>query len=210
EEEHRQHHHLRGAVRDHGSGNGLGDGAVDHFAYACLALLAEVFADAVHDHDGLVHRIAQHGKHTGEHRQREFPLEEREEAEDDDHVVQVGHHVGHRELPFESKAQVHHDADDHHQQSHEAVLDQFAPHLRPHEFHPTQLHVGGGGLQGAHDRLALHGRGFAFAYRQANHDVARGAEILHLEVGVAQGANRTADLVELSGLRIIDLDHSAA
>ena len=55
-----------------------------------LAHLAEVLAHAVEYHHRLVHRVAEHREHRGQHRQRELPLEEREEAQDDDHVVQVG------------------------------------------------------------------------------------------------------------------------
>ena len=45
-----------------------------------VAPVAEDFAHPVEDDDRLVHRVAEHRQHRGEHRQRELPLEEREEA----------------------------------------------------------------------------------------------------------------------------------
>src|SRR5690606_5119991 len=125
--------------------------------------------------------------------------EESEEAEDDDHVVQVGHDAGHGELPFEAEGQVDHDADDDHQQRHQAVLDQLTTYLRPHELYATQFDIRCGRLQGPHDAFALHGRRLAFTYRQPDHDVARSAEVLDLEVGVAQVGHGASDFVQLSG-----------
>ena len=81
-----------------------------------LAVAAEVLADPVEDHHRFVHRIAQHRQHRRQHRQRELPLEEGEEAQDDDHVVQVGDDRRDRELPLEAERQVDHDADHHHGQ----------------------------------------------------------------------------------------------
>jgi hypothetical protein len=88
---------------------------------AHLAVPAERLADAVEDDHRLVDRVAQHRQHRGQHRERELPLEEGEEAQDDDHVVQVGDDGGDRELPLEAQRQVDHDADDGRQQRVDAV-----------------------------------------------------------------------------------------
>jgi hypothetical protein len=121
-----------------------GDGVVDHLsACAHLAEAPEGLADAVEDHHRLVDRIAQHRQHRRQHRQRELPLEEGEEAQDDDHVVQVGDDAGDRELPLEANGQVGHDAEDHEGQRQRAV---FAPALRPPAGRRTrcaQLHGSG-------------------------------------------------------------------
>ncbi|KAG1245987.1 hypothetical protein G6F65_020933 [Rhizopus arrhizus] len=138
-----------------------------------------------------------HRQHARQHRQREFPLEEREEAQDDHHVVQVGDHAGDGELPFEAEAQVDHDADDHHQQGHQAVVQQLLADLRTDEFHAAQFDAGISRLQRGHDGFALGRRRLAFLQRQADHYVVRGAEVLHLEVGVAQLGHHAAHVFKL-------------
>src|SRR5690606_21289665 len=119
------------------AGNGLSDGTVDDLVCGYLAILAEVFSDAVHDDDRFVDRVPQNGQYTGQYREREFPLEDGKKAQNDDDVVQVGHHAGNGKLPFKSETQVHHDADDHKQQRHQAVVHEFFAHLRTYEFDPT-------------------------------------------------------------------------
>jgi hypothetical protein len=113
--------------------------------HAHLALLAEGFADPVEDDDRFVDRVAQHRQHRRQHRQREFPLEEGEEAEDDDDVVQVGDDRRHRELPLEAHGQVDHHADHHHDQRVQAVLGQLVADLRADEFDALQVHHFGAG-----------------------------------------------------------------
>src|SRR5690606_30086114 len=73
-----------------------------------------------------------------------------------------------------------------------------------------QLHVGRRYLQRSHDGFALHGRGFALAYWQADHNVARRAEILNLEVAITQFIHGFANLVYLGGLLVVHLHDSAA
>ena len=58
----------------------------------------------------------------GQHRKRELPLKEGEEAQDDDHVVQIGDHSGEGELPFKAHRQVSHDAQHRDEQRERAVL----------------------------------------------------------------------------------------
>jgi hypothetical protein len=103
-QQHRQHHDLGRAVRDDGAADGGGDRVVDDLHRVHLAVAAEVLADAVKNHHRLVDRIAQHRQHRRQHRQRELPLEEGKEAQDDDHVVQVGDDGRDRELPLEAEA----------------------------------------------------------------------------------------------------------
>src|SRR5690606_3128180 len=159
---------------------------------------------------GFVHGIAQHRQHAGQHRQREFPLEEGEEAQDDDHVVQVGNDPGHREFPFEAKAQVHHDADHDEQQRHQAVVQQFLAHLRAHELDAAQFGRRIDRLERAHDGFALRGRRLPFGNGQPYHDIARGAEVLHLEIRVSQPGYGAAHAVELYGLRVAYFHDRAA
>ena len=52
------------------------------------------------------HRVAEHREHRRQHRQREFPLEEGEEAQDDHDVVQVGDDRRDAELPLETNPEV--------------------------------------------------------------------------------------------------------
>ena len=98
-----------------------------------LAHLAEVLADPVGDHDRLVHRVAEHREHRRQHRQRELPLEEREEAQDDDDVVQVGDDGRDREPPLEAQREVADDAERDEQQRERAVLVELLADLRADE-----------------------------------------------------------------------------
>jgi hypothetical protein len=98
-----------------------------------LAVLAEGLAHAVEDDHRLVDRVAQHRQDRRQHGQRELPLEEGEEAQDDHHVVQVGHDAGHRELPLEAQRQVDHDADHRDAQRQRAVGGEFLAHRRADE-----------------------------------------------------------------------------
>ena len=124
-----------------------------------LAEAPEGLADPVEDDDRLVDRVAEHGEHRGQHRERELPLEEREEAEDDDDVVQVGDDRGDRELPLEAKRQVDHDADDDEGERLRAVLGELVADLRADELAARQPHRLGraGGADLACRRLALLG-----------------------------------------------------
>ena len=108
----------------------LRDRAVDDVRDGCLAHLAEVLADPVGDDDRFVDRIAEHREHGGEHRQRELPLEQRKEAQDDDDVVQVGDDRRDGEAPLEPQREVDDDADRHQQQRERAVLVELLADLR--------------------------------------------------------------------------------
>src|SRR5690606_2887667 len=124
--------------------------------------------------------------------------------------MQVGDHTSDRELPFETDAQIHHDADHDHQQGHQAIFDELAAYLRANELHPAELDIWFGSLQCRQHDFALHGRRFIFAYRQADHDIARGAKVLYLEVGIAQLGHGISDIFELCRLRIVDLHDGTA
>src|SRR3546814_4116963 len=65
-------------------------------------------------------------------------------------------------------------------------------------------------LQRLHDLFALLTRVLAVARRQADHDVLRSAEILDLEVGVAQALHRTAHVVYLHRLLVMHFHYRAA
>jgi hypothetical protein len=54
------------------------------------------------------------------------------------------------------------------------------------------------------------GRAHALLRRQADLHVARGAEVLHLHVRIAELADGLAHLADVGGLRIADLHHGAA
>ena len=133
EEEDRQHHHQRAAVGDDRARHRAGDRVVDHVRHRRLAHLAEVLADPVGDDDRLVHRVAEHREHRGQHRQRELPLEEREEAQDDDDVVQVGDDRRDGEAPLEAQREVDDDAERDEQQRERAVLVELLADLRADE-----------------------------------------------------------------------------
>src|SRR3989304_10019838 len=101
---------------------------VAYGGHARLAHLAEVLADPVeHDHR-LVDRITEYRQYRGEHGQREIPLKEREETEDDDHVVQVGDDRRDAELPLEPEREIRDDAERGDEQRERAVLRQLPGH----------------------------------------------------------------------------------
>ena len=111
-----------------------GDRAVDDLGHRRLAHLTEILADPVGDHDRFVHRVAKHGQHRCQHGKREFPLEYREEAENDHHVVEVSDDRGHREAPFEAQRQIGDDADADQKKGQRAVLVELLADLRSDEF----------------------------------------------------------------------------
>ena len=185
-----------------------------------LAETAEGLADPVEDDDRLVHRVAQHRQHRRQHRQRELPLEEGEEAQDDDDVVQVGDDGGDRELPLEAERQVDHDAHHHDGQRLGAVLrvsssptagpTDLAARQRTGSAPPALAQTGcatasplavtcsgeppaGLGLAQRRRRPAPAPRSASTsgAHRQADHHVARAAEVLHLHVAVARAFRRS-------------------
>src|SRR5699024_4527655 len=131
-------------------------------------------------------------------------------AQNDHHVMQVGHNPGNGKLPFEADGQIDHDAHNHKQQGHQPVIQELLTHLRAHKLNPPELGVGIVSLQGFHDGVALAGRSFAFPYGQSDHDIARGAKVLHLIVGVAEVVNDVPDLIRLRSLAVINLHDCAA
>ena len=181
-----------------------------------LAEPAEILADPVEDHHRFVDRVAQHRQHRRQHRQREFPLEVGEEAQDDDDVVQVGDDAGHRELPFEAERQVDHDADDHHSSASRPSVASSSPTCGPTNSTRCSFTSGVGGLQGRHHLLALLRRGGGLAVRallqrQADHHVARRAEVLHLARRDSRACSTWPRTCSRSGgLRVAHLHHRAA
>ena len=153
EEQNRQHHHQRAAVSDDGPRQGTGDRAVDDIGNTCLAHLAEVFPNPIGDDHRLVHRITEHCEHRRQHGQREFPLEQREKAKNDDYVVEVGGDGGNREAPFEAQRKVGDDTDTHQQQRERAVLVELLAHLRAHELHSLLGRAGVVSPKRRHDAL---------------------------------------------------------
>ena len=79
-------------------------------------------------------------------------------------------------------------------------MQQFLADLRADELDPAQLDAGVGRLERGHDGFALRGGRLAFLQGQADHHVARGAEVLHLEVAVAQLGDDAAHAFQLRGL----------
>ncbi len=175
-----------------------------------MALALEGLADAVENHHRFVHRIAQHRQHRGQHGEREFPLEEGKKAEDDDHIVQVGHNRGDRELPLEAKGQIHRDADDHEHERQQAVGGQLLAHLWPHKFGAAQLHRRVLRAQRLQHRLALLARAHAGQRRQAHQHIARGAKVLHRYFFIAKAGQGAAHLLQVGRLLVGHFDHRAA
>jgi hypothetical protein len=66
------------------------------------------------------------------------------------------------------------------------------------------------GSESLHHRLADLGGVLLGFEGQADQDVLAGAEILYREVGVAGLAEAVADLLQIGGLRVVDLDQRAA
>ena len=183
---------------------------VDHLHRCHLAVAAEGFANAVKDHHRLVDGVPQHRQHGGQHRERKLPLEEGKEAQDDHHVVQVGDGTRYRVLPLEPYRQVDQDADDHKRQGLQAVSRQLLPHLRANELGAPQLHLGIIRTQRGQDLLADLCRRLPLAHRQADHDVARGAEVLNLGIDIAEAAQHPTHLAQVGGLLISHFHDRAA
>ena len=71
--------------------NVLVDAAVDDLGETLAARHAQVLADTVKDHDGVIHRITNQRQDGGDHGQADFFVEEREEADRDQRVMEDGY-----------------------------------------------------------------------------------------------------------------------
>ena len=89
EEEHRQRNHQGRAVSDHRTGNGLRNRGIDDFHRRAFTDLTEAFTTAVENNHGLVDRVTQNRKNGRQNRQREFPLEQREDTEHQENVMHI-------------------------------------------------------------------------------------------------------------------------
>ena len=174
------------------------------------AYAPECLTHAVEDDDRLVDRVAEYGQHSRQHGEREFPLEEGEGAEDDDHVVEVGDDGGHREAPLKTGAEIGDDADDDEQQGQCAVLGQLLADLRANEFDTAQAGARRLLVQRTHHRLADLGGVLLGLEWQADHDVAAGAKILDGDIRVARFGQSFTDFFQIGGLGVIHLDQRAA
>ena len=210
EEQDRQHHHQRAAVGDDRPRDRAGDRVVDDVRHGRLAHLAEILADPVGDHDRLVHRIAQHREHRRQHRQRELPLEQREEAQDDDDVVQVGDDRRDGEAPLEAHREVADDAERDQQQRERAVLVELLADLRADELDALLRGRRVVGAQRAQDALGELRARHAFLQRQADQRGVGAAEALRRIVAQAERVDGAAHAVEIHGVAVDDLDDRAA
>ena len=93
-----------GEARHHRPCQRLVDGGVDDVARGDGGQFAEVFADAVIDDHGVVHRVAEDGEQCRQHVQVECPAHEREDAGGDDDVVQLRQYRADGEFPLEAQA----------------------------------------------------------------------------------------------------------
>ena len=84
-------------------------------------LAAQVLADAVEDHDRVVHRVAGDGQDGGDDVQRQVVAEEHQQRERDQHVVQRRGDRADREREAEADADVDGDADDRRQRGVDAL-----------------------------------------------------------------------------------------
>ena len=201
---------------DDGARDHAGDGRVHDLGHRRLAHLAEVLAHAVEDHDRLVHRVAEDREHRREHRERELPLEEREEAENDHDVVQVRDDRRQREAPLEAEGEVDDDAEADEEQRQRPVGRELLADLAADELHTIELRGAVDRLQRRHDRvgLFLHLDVLALAFldleRKAHQHVARGAERLHRDVGEAHALQGLADFLRIRIGGVAHLHHGAA
>ena len=124
--------------------------------------------------------------------------------------MQVGQNGRHRILPLEADGEVDHDAHDHHGQRLDPVCGQLLPDLRPHKLRAAQLHFRVCGLEGHHHLVTLLGRTHTLLGRQADHHIARIAEVLHLHVLEPHVRHLGADFLQVCSLRITHLHHGAA
>jgi hypothetical protein len=93
---------------------------------------------------------------------------------------------GDGELPLETHRQVDHDADDDHGQGLETVDGQFLARPAGRRTPAAQLHRRSAFLSACKPARSVARRSDTLLGRQADHHVARGAEVLHLDIGIAQ------------------------
>ena len=208
EEEQREQHQQRGQRGHQGARQGLVDGDVEHVRAGALAQLAEVLADAVVHHDGVVQRVADHRQDRRQHRQVELHPGQREEAEGQDHVVLQRDDGAEGEAVLEAQRHVDQDQRQRVQHRQPAVVAQLLAHLRPHVLDPMQPHAG---QRTQRRQRPVAQRALLAAVRlQAHQHIAGGAEVLHHGALEAAGGERGARRLQLHRLGPADLDQGAA
>ena len=104
-----------------------------------LAHRHEALADPVEHDDGVVQRVADDGQDRRQRRQVERHLGHREEAEDDDRVVQRRDDGADAELPLEAQPDVEQDEEEREQHRERALLGELRADLRAHDLGAAQL-----------------------------------------------------------------------
>ena len=89
-------------------------------------------------------------------------------------------------------------------------MHQFFAHLRADKLGAPERHGRIAGLERGNDLFALLGRGHTLLHGQADHHVARGTEVLHLHISVAEARNRLAHLRQFGRLAVSHFHDRAA
>src|ERR1700722_3782762 len=82
------------------------DRLVNNVGERFLAEQTVVFADAIEDDDGVIHRVTNESEKSRDDRERNFEVQNREKAQCNEHIVEDGENRGGSENPFEAERDV--------------------------------------------------------------------------------------------------------
>src|SRR3984957_7321436 len=82
------------------------DRLVNNVGKRLLAEQTIVFADAIEDDDGVIHRITNEGEQGRDDRERNFEVQNREKAQCNEHIVKHGENSGRAEDPLEAERDI--------------------------------------------------------------------------------------------------------
>src|SRR5262249_32794620 len=106
-----EHRQRRRDGRQHRARQGLVDREVQELDERHALIAAEVLADAIKHHHGVVDGVTGQGEDGGHHGQIELIPEQREHADSDENVVRERQDGGNGELPLEAEPHVKQDAE---------------------------------------------------------------------------------------------------
>ena len=190
------------------------DAAIDHVRQRLAAAQAQVFANSIKDHDGVVHRIADQRQNGRNHRQADLLACEGEETHRDQCVVEAGHHRRYAVDQLKAEPEIDQHAQHRVKRCKQSLLLQLLAHRGAHHLHIAH----GQGvvvvrLQGIHDLGAAHiERTLIVLLRQADKDLVIGCLTVALDAGIvdARRIHGLANQIRIRSLLKLHLNLRAA
>ena len=192
-----------------GAGQSLVDAPVEKIGKRHLPEFAQVLADPVIDHHGIVDGVASDSEDSGNGGQIELKLKDGEQADSSNHVMHQRHHRANTKLPLETEPYVNHNRQQRQAHGPGPGLDQFRAHLGANELRaPVVGPLSQGFLDGGNRRqLRLF---VTFLALDTDKDVFGFAKFLDFHLAKVQPVKLRAQGRNIGDLFELHVDHDAA